>query len=346
MCFMALVKSYALQQGPNRMSEFQLFGTPPASHTGLLSAMFAAAMLFSSVAQAQTSESVTVNLGVLDDVDPMATVPRLLMPNTGPGQGRIILRPPPGVDPITPQRSRVVLRPPPGAPARVTSAPSIAVPAPAAAAPSPPTSVTSVPSPPPVPPAAPPAAAPTASPPAPEPAAPEPAAPEPAPSVAVNQAPLEEPAAEPEPAEPSGPAIASMANDNGSGATESETQESAPEQTAALPPANEPAQDAAPVSIVFGVDVTDLPDSAPSTLSELADTLKADNSLRVRLMAYASNADGSPSSVRRTSLSRALSIREFLMDQGIQATRFEIRALGDQNDGGEPDRVDAIVEQR
>lgn len=119
-----------------------------------------------------------------------------------------------------------------------------------------------------------------------------------------------------------------------------------PEQTASLPPADNPAEDDAPFSITFGMEETDLPATATQGLSDLAEQMKADDSLRVQLMAYASSADSSPSSVRRKSLSRALSVREFLMDQGVQSTRIEVRALGDKSEGGAPDRVDAVIEKR
>ncbi len=273
--------------------------------------------------QAQSGNGVVVNLGVLNDLDPMATVPRLLMPSAQLSRGPIVLRPPPGVDPITPQRRRVVLRSPPGAPARVTSAPTIAVPPPAAAAAAPPTSVTSAPA-----------------------SAPEPPPPAPSPVVAVTESLIEVPA--PAMSSPAGPTI-----DTGSVAdtpemrqdTTGDEQES-PQQTASLPPDEAASPDQDPLSILFGVEETELPANSSSTLNRLVDQLKGDASLRVQLMAYASSADGSASSVRRKSLSRALSVREYLMDQGIQSTRIEVRALGDKNEGGEPNRVDAVIEQR
>ena len=284
--------------GPVDMAELRLI--PKSRWLKSVSMGFAALIVGTAVfpAQAQTENGVVVNLGVLDDLDPMATVPRLLMPSSQPRTGRIVLRPPPGVDPITPQRSRVVLRPPPGAPARVTTAPTIAVPPPAAAAP--PTSVT-----------APPPPAPAAS-----------------------------------------PAASAPSDDEQVAETESVSQpaaddsETPPEQTASLP-SDETAQgDQGPLSVLFGVDETELPFHAAATLNNLVDQLNSNDALRVQLMAYASSTDGSASSVRRKSLSRALSVREYLMDQGIQSTRIEVRALGDQSEGGEPDRVDAVVEQR
>ena len=101
-----------------------------------------------------------------------------------------------------------------------------------------------------------------------------------------------------------------------------------------------------PISITFGVDETDLPSSADSTLVPLAERMQSNQNVRVQLLAYASKANGSVSSVRRKSLSRALSVRKFLMDRGIQSTRIEVRALGDKNEGGAPDRIDAIFQQR
>ena len=289
----------------------------PGAHilrTALFSGLAIIIVLAASQVTAQSPSGVMVNLGVLDDLDPMATVPHLLMPSAVPTRGRIVLTPPPGVDPITPRRSRVVLRPPPGAPARVTSAPTIAIPQPAAAAVAPPTSVTTAPTP-----AAPPA-------------------PVAAPLAVVAEAPLEDPVVEESNASNTEPEIspAVLANAEQDGA----------EQTASLPPDSGISDNENPVSIVFGMEQTEIPASASTTLNDLAALLNGNDKLRVQLMAYASSADGSPSSVRRKSLSRALSVREFLMDQGVQSTRIEVRALGDQNEGGEPDRVDALIEQR
>ena len=276
--------------------------------------------LWAAPTQAQSGNDVVVNLGVLNDLDPMATVPRLLMPSAQPARGPIVLRPPPGVEAITPQRQQVVLGPPPGAPARVTSAPTIAVPPPAAAAAAPPTSVTSAP-------------------PAP---APEPPPPAPAPVVAVAETPIEDPA--PAAASPAGPTAVAETPDVSQDTASDEPE--AAEQTASLPVDDTAQTDADPLSILFSIEETELPESATPTLNSLVAQMKGNESLRVQLMAYASSADGSASSVRRKSLSRALSVREFLMDQGIQSTRIEVRALGDQNEGGEPNRVDAVIEQR
>ena len=268
-----------------------------------------------SEATAQNVDGVSVNLGVLDDLDPMKTLPRLLMPSSRPTAGRIVLTPPAGVDAITPQRARVVLRPPPGAPTRVAAAPKISVPPRAPAAPAPPTSVT-----------APPVPAPSSASVPPAPASPVAQVSEPESDSANTEMSGPVTPAEAVPTQPEQPADADQA-----------------EQVAALPEAS---PDTGPVSIAFGVEETELPSSAAAALTPVAEQMKSDTELRVQLLAYASSADGSPSSVRRKSLSRALSVREFLMDQGVQSTRIEVRALGDQNEDGAPDRVDAVVERR
>ncbi len=114
--------------------------------------------------------------------------------------------------------------------------------------------------------------------------------------------------------------------------------ESAP-QSAALPPAG--TQDGeVTASILFAKGSADLTDEGRAELKALADDMSRDESLRVQLLAFAGS-DGSSSNVaRRLSLSRALVVRGFLIDQGISSTRMQVRALGDRSEGGPEDRVD------
>ncbi|MDG2244684.1 MAG: OmpA family protein [Rhodospirillaceae bacterium] len=273
--------------------------------------LFVAAATKSSDSFGQSTDDVSVNLDVLDDLDPIKTLPRLLMPSSRPHSGRIVLTPPAGVNAITPQRARVVLRPPPGAPPRIASAPKISVPPRAPAALAPPISVTAPSSP---------APSETVIPPAP-----------------ATPAPVAQ-SLEPEETATAGPMMPSQAIPTPLEQTSEYTQS---KQVAALPE-SEPGL----VSITFGREETELPSSAAAALTAISEKMISNRELRVQLLAYASSADGSPSSVRRKSLSRALSVREFLIDQGIQSTRIEVRALGNQNEGGVADRVDALVERR
>ena len=87
-------------------------------------------------------------------------------------------------------------------------------------------------------------------------------------------------------------------------------------------------------------------DYAAAGLKELTDRLAKDSSLRVQLMSYASDAEKNVSRSRRLSLERAVGVRKMLLDNGIDSTRIEVRALGDQNAGGAPDRVDIVVSSR
>ena len=81
-------------------------------------------------------------------------------------------------------------------------------------------------------------------------------------------------------------------------------------------------------------------------LKTLAARMKADAALRVQLLAFASDAEKSVSRSRRLSLERAVNVRRQLLDAGINSTRIEVRALGEQSGEGAPDRVDAITTRR
>jgi outer membrane protein OmpA-like peptidoglycan-associated protein len=98
------------------------------------------------------------------------------------------------------------------------------------------------------------------------------------------------------------------------------------------------------LSINFGAGGADLPDNARDDLDRLATTLQQSSASRVQLLAYAAGSDGQASQVRRLSLDRALAVRKYLLDQGIAASRIEVRALGNKVEGdGSPDRVDLLV---
>lgn len=184
--------------------------------------------------------------------------------------------------------------------------------------------------------AVPPPPAPSASPPptpaakptpAPEPAAPEPAAPEPK---VQEQPEPSQPAARtpPTPAltpSPTGPVPA------------------APVQTASRP-------DAITQQLSFRVLFDDksakISDSARAPLQELSNKMKESENLRVQLMAYAEGTAETASQARRLSLSRALAVRSFLINQGVRSTRMDVRALGNKSQGGPSNRVDAVLVER
>jgi outer membrane protein OmpA-like peptidoglycan-associated protein len=71
--------------------------------------------------------------------------------------------------------------------------------------------------------------------------------------------------------------------------------------------------------------------------------MKDDDNIRVRLNGYASSTGDSASQARRVSLFRALSVRTYMMKNGIRSTRIDIHALGSKSEQGEQDKVDVIV---
>lgn len=79
-----------------------------------------------------------------------------------------------------------------------------------------------------------------------------------------------------------------------------------------------------------------------SRLGALAAQLKATDA-RLQLKAFASTNGDNISQARRLSLSRALAVRSFLIEQGLRSTRIDVRALGIARDGGAADRVDVVL---
>jgi outer membrane protein OmpA-like peptidoglycan-associated protein len=196
--------------------------------------------------------------------------------------------------------------------------------------------------------------------PAPKPArAPAPAEPAPAPQTAsaspvpATPAPPAAPAvtAPPPPASPAETPIQSAAATPPPPASPAET----PIQSAAAtpPPPPDPASAATNVSlpsdetrILFAPDSADLTDSAKDALDNLAESLNANQGLRIQLQAFAGGTDDSAPEARRLSLKRALNVRAHLVDRDVRNTRMDVRALGIKSDGGPADRVDAVIVTR
>ncbi|MDX2224815.1 MAG: OmpA family protein [Rhodospirillaceae bacterium] len=143
--------------------------------------------------------------------------------------------------------------------------------------------------------------------------------------------------------EQAGPALAF-------GPTETEPPaDTPPEQAASLP---DPAtgglseETATTLTLPFAAGVAEITGSSLADIKALAERMAGDRSLRVQLMAYASDPEKNTSRARRLALDRAVAVRNLLIDAAVERTRIEVRALGDQLDSGPPDRVDAIVVKR
>lgn len=113
----------------------------------------------------------------------------------------------------------------------------------------------------------------------------------------------------------------------------------APAQTASRSP-SVPLGDG--TRVAFTGEDTELNDAGKQALAGVVQKLQAQPTMRVQLLAYASGTPDQASKARRTSLSRALSVRTYLLAQGVQSTRIDVRALGNTTDEQPVDRVDAI----
>ncbi len=269
---------------------------------------------------------VEVHLEVLDNLGPMPPQPlRLLPPGAGLGANRVIRL----TRPLVPPGRGAGAVPPPPPPPRALYAVPVMPPAPtitAKPAPTPPATLLRE-----RPAVTPKAPTPTAA--APTAAAPIPVTPKaPAPTAAAPTAaaPVPETAKAPKPRVGAPPAAKPKAPRT---------------KTAALPPAKAPDKPATDKMLRFEFtgNSADLPSNATSELRTLAERLLRADSLRVQVKAYASAVEGGPSAARRLSLSRALAVRAFLIDQGVRSTRIDVRALGNRSEGGPPERVDLIV---
>lgn len=98
--------------------------------------------------------------------------------------------------------------------------------------------------------------------------------------------------------------------------------------------------------IEFGETETKLPDNLKDALRKIADGVQDKPNLRLQLMAYAGASGLSASKARRLSLSRALSVRSFLMESGVRSTRIDVRALGNKTSEKPANRVDINIEER
>ena len=123
----------------------------------------------------------------------------------------------------------------------------------------------------------------------------------------------------------------------------------AEQRVAALPPKDSAASQPAPAGVTrlsFGFNQAEMDQAAREGLQTIAKRLQDNESLRVQLLAYAGGEGMSSSQARRLSLSRALAVRSYLIEQGIRSTRMDVRALGNTGKDGPADRVDIRIIDR
>lgn len=117
-------------------------------------------------------------------------------------------------------------------------------------------------------------------------------------------------------------------------------------QTAALPKVPKGVVTRSTLRLAFSGGSSRLSSAVETDLKALAKTLSANADLRLQLKAYAAGTKDTVSRARRLSLSRALSVRSYLIRQGVRSTRIDVRALGNKTGGGPADRVDIFVVKR
>lgn len=91
------------------------------------------------------------------------------------------------------------------------------------------------------------------------------------------------------------------------------------------------------VMVLFEPGSAALPDGATRRLDEIAGQSKDQ---RLELKAYAGTEKQSASDTRRLALQRAIAVRGYLMEKGMDGTRIAVRPQGPAHDGQAPERVD------
>ena len=117
-------------------------------------------------------------------------------------------------------------------------------------------------------------------------------------------------------------------------------------EQAAVSPAPKSTPTGRALQVVFADTASKMPAKAKKGLQALALKLKSKNTLRLQLMAFAGGKSLSSSKARRMSLSRALSIRSFLIENGVRSTRIDVRALGSKTTEKPLNRVDVNIVER
>ena len=117
-------------------------------------------------------------------------------------------------------------------------------------------------------------------------------------------------------------------------------------EQAAVSPAPKSTPTGRALQVVFADTASKMPAKAKKGLQALALKLKSKDTFQLQLMAFAGGKSLSSSKARRMSLSRALSIRSFLIENGVRSTRIDVRALGSKTTEKPLNRVDVNIVER
>ncbi|MCL2672930.1 MAG: OmpA family protein [Alphaproteobacteria bacterium] len=103
------------------------------------------------------------------------------------------------------------------------------------------------------------------------------------------------------------------------------------------------------LTLRFMPNQTTLSQEARQQLDQIIPKLRDTPSMNARIMGYSSLPDdtrNATNAARQISLSRALGVRSYLMDQGISNFRIEVRALGNAARDGTADKVEIVLTGR
>jgi outer membrane protein OmpA-like peptidoglycan-associated protein len=85
-----------------------------------------------------------------------------------------------------------------------------------------------------------------------------------------------------------------------------------------------------------------IPETVKGQIVGLIERMNSDYALQLQVLAYASGDDDEVGYARGVSLARALAMRNFLAENGLDLSRIEVRALGNTAQEDPADRVDLI----
>jgi outer membrane protein OmpA-like peptidoglycan-associated protein len=121
-----------------------------------------------------------------------------------------------------------------------------------------------------------------------------------------------------------------------------------PAKTAVVPAAAPALVPGKTAMLRFAKGQSDIPADGRDMLNAVAAQLAANTRQRLQLVAYASaGSNGDTVEARRIALARAVQLRTYLIDKGVQSVRMDVRALGNSSvSDGPADRVDFVIVER
>lgn len=83
------------------------------------------------------------------------------------------------------------------------------------------------------------------------------------------------------------------------------------------------------VNVNFSGEDIQLTEADKNNIRALVNGIKADNTVRLKVISRAKGVEGKANSSRRISLQRAIAIRNFLVEEGLDSVRINVQAVGD-----------------